>query len=168
MEKREIELLVLSDIHLGTYGCQAKELYHYLKSVKPKTVVLNGDIIDIWLFSKKYWPSSHMKVVKQILNYLANGCDVYYITGNHDEMLRKFKGFRLDNFEIVNKVVLSIDGKKVKEVIRIDGYKLYFGEKHWLMFRFSGTEPLLRIYCEAPSKEKALESLSFAKGLLEH
>lgn len=112
MEEREIELLVLSDIHLGTYGCQAKELYHYLKSVNPKTVVLNGDIIDIWLFSKKYWPSSHMKVVKQILNYLAHGCDVYYITGNHDEMLRKFAGLEIGKLKVVNKLQMDLDGKR--------------------------------------------------------
>jgi UDP-2,3-diacylglucosamine pyrophosphatase LpxH len=50
-------------VHLGTYGCHAKELLRYLKSINPKTIVLNGDIIDIWQFSKRYWPKSHMKVV---------------------------------------------------------------------------------------------------------
>lgn len=63
-KKRVIDILVISDVHLGTYGCHAKELLHYLKSIKPKMVVLNGDIIDIWQFSKSYWPKHHMKVVK--------------------------------------------------------------------------------------------------------
>jgi UDP-2,3-diacylglucosamine pyrophosphatase LpxH len=62
--KRKVELVVISDVHLGTYGCRAKELLHYLKSIKPKIVVLNGDIIDIWQFNKSYWPKSHMKVIK--------------------------------------------------------------------------------------------------------
>ncbi|MFT2011225.1 UDP-2,3-diacylglucosamine diphosphatase [Pontibacter sp. 13R65] len=110
-KKRKVELVVISDVHLGTYGCHAKELLRYLKSVKPKTLVLNGDIIDIWQFSKSYWPAAHMKVVKHLLGLLAKGTKIYYITGNHDEMLRKFVGFKLNNFEIVNKLVLNLDGR---------------------------------------------------------
>ncbi len=111
-KKRKVELIVLSDIHLGTYGCHAKELLQYLKSVKPETLVLNGDIIDIWQFSKKYFPKSHMQVIKHITGLIAKGTRVYYITGNHDEMLRKFEGFQMGNFSIENKVVLDLDGKK--------------------------------------------------------
>ncbi|AUP80946.1 UDP-2,3-diacylglucosamine diphosphatase [Flavivirga eckloniae] len=112
MKKRPIDVVVLSDIHLGTYGCRAKELLKYLKSINPNTVILNGDIIDIWQFSKRYWPKSHMKVVKQFMTWISKGVEVYYVTGNHDEMLRKFVGFELSAFSIVNKVMLDIDGKK--------------------------------------------------------
>jgi UDP-2,3-diacylglucosamine pyrophosphatase LpxH len=91
-KKRKVDLVVLSDVHLGTYGCRAKELLHYLKSINPTTIVLNGDIIDIWQFSKRYWPKSHMKVVKQLMHWVTKGKKTYYITGNHDEMLRKFEG----------------------------------------------------------------------------
>lgn len=112
MKKRSVDLVVISDVHLGTYGCHAKELLAYLKSIKPKQVVLNGDIIDIWQFSKRYWPKSHMKVVKLIMQWVSNGVKVHYITGNHDEMLRKFVGFSLGSFTISNKVVLSLKGKK--------------------------------------------------------
>ena len=113
LKKRKIDILVLSDIHLGTYGCHAKELLHYLKTIKPKTVILNGDIIDIWQFSKRYWPKSHMKVVKHIMGWMSKGTKIWYITGNHDEMLRKFVGFKMGSFQIVNKVVLEMeDGKK--------------------------------------------------------
>ncbi|WP_422081984.1 UDP-2,3-diacylglucosamine diphosphatase [Ulvibacterium sp.] len=112
MKKRSVDLVVISDVHLGTYGCHAKELLAYLKSIKPKQVVLNGDIIDIWQFSKRYWPKSHMKVVKLIMQWVSNGVKVHYITGNHDEMLRKFVGFTLGSFSISNKVVLSLKGKK--------------------------------------------------------
>ncbi|AYN65960.1 UDP-2,3-diacylglucosamine diphosphatase [Euzebyella marina] len=112
MKKRPVDIVVISDVHLGTYGCHAKELIKYLKSIKPKQVVLNGDIIDIWQFSKRYWPKTHMKVIKIIMEWIAKGVKVHYVTGNHDEMLRKFVGFQLGSFSIVNKLVLNVHGKK--------------------------------------------------------
>ncbi len=108
MKKRNVEIVVVSDVHLGTYGSRANELVSYLESINPKTLVLNGDIIDIWQFSKHYFPESHMRVVKAIMSLLTEGTIVYYVTGNHDEMLRKFKGLKLGNFHIVNKVVLTL------------------------------------------------------------
>ncbi|MBS1543871.1 MAG: UDP-2,3-diacylglucosamine diphosphatase [Bacteroidetes bacterium] len=113
VEKRELEIVVLSDIHLGTYGCHAEELYRYLKTIKPKTIVLNGDIIDMWQFSKRYWPKSHMQIVKYLAGLLTKGTKIIYLTGNHDEMLRKFAGFRLGSFQIENKKVITLQGKKV-------------------------------------------------------
>lgn len=112
MAKREVDIAVISDVHLGTYGCHAKELLKYLKSIKPKALVLNGDIIDIWQFSKSYWPEAHMKVVRRILKFVTEGVPVYYLTGNHDEMLRKFADFNLGAFQLLNKMVLDVDGKK--------------------------------------------------------
>ena len=111
-KKRKIDVLVLSDIHLGTFGCNAKELLQYLKSVKPKKVILNGDIIDIWQFKKRYFPKSHMKIIKHIFGWVSNGVEVVYITGNHDEMLRKFVGFSMGKLSIQNKLVLELDDKK--------------------------------------------------------
>lgn len=112
MKKRIVDLVVLSDIHLGTYGCHAKELSAYLSTIKPKTLILNGDIIDIWQFRKSYFPKAHLKVVKRLLDFAAKGTKVYYITGNHDEMLRKFTDTSMGNFTICNKVVLELDEKK--------------------------------------------------------
>ncbi len=109
--KRAVDLVVISDIHLGTYGCQAEALSKYLKSIDPKTVVLNGDIIDIWQFKKRYWPKSHMKIIKHFMNWVTEGVTVYYVTGNHDELLRKFVGFEMNSFKIVNKVNLTIEDK---------------------------------------------------------
>ena len=108
--KRLIEILVISDIHLGTYGCQSKALLNYLKSVDPKIIILNGDIIDIWQFNKRYFPKSHMKIIKYFLNLIQDGKTIYYLTGNHDEMLRKFNGFELKNFKILNKKVINLNG----------------------------------------------------------
>ena len=62
--KRLVDLVVISDTHLGTIGCRAKELNLYLKSIDPKTIVLNGDIIDIWQFNKRHWDKYHTKVIK--------------------------------------------------------------------------------------------------------
>lgn len=112
-KKRSVDLVILSDIHLGTYGCRAEDLLRYLKTIKPKKLILNGDIIDMWQFSKRYWPKSHMQIVKHITSLLTKGTEVIYITGNHDEMLRKFVGFKLGSFTIENKVVLNLNGQKV-------------------------------------------------------
>lgn len=111
-KKRRLDLLVLSDLHLGTRGCNAKELLQYMQSVKPKTVVLNGDIIDIWQFNKRYFPKEHMLIIRQITAWMAKGIKVHYITGNHDETLRKFVGFKMGSLRISNKLVLELDGKK--------------------------------------------------------
>lgn len=111
-KKKNVEVVVISDVHLGTYGCHAKELLSYLKSINPSVVILNGDIIDIWQFSKRYWPKSHMKVLKYIMGWISEGKEIYYITGNHDEMFRKFVDFNMGTFSIKNKVVLELDGKK--------------------------------------------------------
>lgn len=112
MSKREIDVLVISDVHLGTYGCHAKELLKYLKSVNPKILILNGDIIDIWQFSKSYFPEAHTKIIRKILKFVSDGVPVYYLTGNHDEMLRKFADFNMGGLQLLNKLVLEIDHKK--------------------------------------------------------
>ncbi|MEO0527023.1 MAG: UDP-2,3-diacylglucosamine diphosphatase [Bacteroidota bacterium] len=112
MKKRKIEVAVISDVHLGTYGCHAEELIAYLSSIQPKKLILNGDIIDIWQFSKRYFPSSHLKVLRKVIGMASKGTEVYYITGNHDEMLRKFTDTSMGNFNIVNKLVLNLDGKR--------------------------------------------------------
>jgi UDP-2,3-diacylglucosamine pyrophosphatase LpxH len=112
MNKRNIRVAVISDVHLGTYGCHAKAVNRYLKSINPEILILNGDIIDIWQFSKRYWPDSHMKVIQRIFKMMTSGTKVYYLTGNHDEMLRKFTDFRIGKLELLDKLVLDLDGKK--------------------------------------------------------
>ena len=110
--KRKIEIAVISDVHLGTYGCHAKHLLNYLNSIEPKKLILNGDIMDVWQFSKRYFPKSHLKIIKKIMNMSADGVEIIYITGNHDEMLRKFSGTSIGNISIVDKLVLELHGKK--------------------------------------------------------
>ncbi len=131
-KKRKVDILVLSDIHLGTFGCHAKELLHYLKTIKPKTVILNGDIIDIWQFNKRYWPKSHMKVVKHLMAWMSKGVKIYYVTGNHDEMLRKFVGFKMGSFKIVNKVILDLDNNTKAWIFHGDVFDVTMQHSKWL------------------------------------
>lgn len=112
MKKRTVDLVVISDVHLGTYGCHAKELLNYLNSIKPKMLILNGDIVDIWQFRKRYFPKPHLKVIKKIITLASKGTEVVYITGNHDEMLRKFSDTTMGNFKLVDKLVLDLNGEK--------------------------------------------------------
>jgi UDP-2,3-diacylglucosamine pyrophosphatase LpxH len=109
--KRNVELVVLSDIHLGTSGCQAVELLKYLKSIKPRTLILNGDIIDIWQFKKRFFPKAHLKVIKHLIGLASDRCTVYYITGNHDEMFRKFNGMKIGKLRILNDLKLELNGQ---------------------------------------------------------
>jgi len=131
MKRRAVDLVVISDVHLGTYGCHSKELLNYLKSIQPKTLVLNGDIIDIWQFKKSYWPESHMKVIRQILKFVSNGVPVHYLTGNHDEMLRKFDDFHLGSFNIKNKLVLEL-GEERAWIFHGDVFDVTMQYSKWL------------------------------------
>ena len=131
-KKRNVDILVISDVHLGTYGCHAKELLFYLKSIKPKIVVLNGDIIDIWQFNKRYWPKSHMKVIKQLVHWMEKRIKIYYITGNHDEMLRKFSGFKMGSFKIVDKLVLPCKDEKTAWFFHGDVFDVTMQHSKWL------------------------------------
>lgn len=110
--KRDLEIVIISDVHLGTYGCKAKELLRYLNSIRPEVLILNGDIIDIWQFKKSYFPKSHLKVIKKLISFATKGSDVLYITGNHDEAFRNFTDFELGKLKLCNKHVLKLGAKK--------------------------------------------------------
>lgn len=109
---RVVEIVVVSDLHLGTFGCHAQEILDYLHSIQPKMLILNGDIIDGWAFSKKYFPKEHMAVVARILK-MAQSIPVIYLTGNHDDFLRRYSGQTLGNLQLEDKFILERDGKKM-------------------------------------------------------
>ncbi len=111
MERRRLDVVVLSDVHLGTYGCRAKELLNYLRSIQPDMLILNGDIIDGWQFSKRFFPSLHMQVINELMQLITLGTRMVYITGNHDEMLRRYTDLHMGNFTLTDKLVLEIDRK---------------------------------------------------------
>ncbi|HQY10627.1 MAG TPA: UDP-2,3-diacylglucosamine diphosphatase, partial [Ferruginibacter sp.] len=87
---------------------------------------------DIWQFSKRYWPKSHMKVVKQLMSWMGKGVKIYYVTGNHDEMLRKFAGFKMGSLKIVNKVILELDEGKTAWFFHGDVFDVTMQHSKWL------------------------------------
>jgi len=128
---RHVDVAVISDVHLGTYGCHASELVAYLRSIKPEILVLNGDIIDGWAFSKHYFPQSHHQVLLEIMRLLSKGTRVYYLTGNHDEILRRFSDLSLGEFHLVDKLILNLDGKKAW-IFHGDVFDLSINKGKWL------------------------------------
>ncbi|MCB0706540.1 MAG: UDP-2,3-diacylglucosamine diphosphatase [Saprospiraceae bacterium] len=128
MKKRKLDIAIISDVHLGTYGCHARELLNYLKHIDPETLILNGDFIDIWQFRKRYFPKEHLQVIQCILKMAAKGTKVYYITGNHDDTLRRYSDFSTGNIHLRNKLVFNLKGKK---------YWIFHGDVFDLMIQYS-------------------------------
>jgi UDP-2,3-diacylglucosamine pyrophosphatase LpxH len=112
-DSREVDVSVISDTHLGTYDCHAKELLDYLNSIHPKILILNGDIIDFWGGKKWSWRQAHTLVIKKILELAISGTMVYYVIGNHDEGLRKLPSVGLGNFNLCSDLTLELDNHKV-------------------------------------------------------
>lgn len=127
----------ISDLHLGSKHCQADKLYDFLKNLKTKKLYLVGDILDGWRLKKKwYWPKSHNKVVKLILD-MAKDIEVVYITGNHDEFLRTSmaKSVKINKLTIKNRCAYyGLDGKKYLVVHGdIFDYLMKFKFGRWIM-----------------------------------
>lgn len=114
---RKYRTVWISDVHLGTPGCKAEFLADFLKHVECETLYLVGDIIDGWkLRSTWYWPQEHTNVLRKVLTKAQRGTKVIYVTGNHDEFLRKFVHFGLSagNLHLVNEAVHeTADGRKL-------------------------------------------------------
>jgi UDP-2,3-diacylglucosamine pyrophosphatase LpxH len=110
--KRDIEYCIISDVHLGTVGSHANELCDYLDSVNVKNLIILGDFIDGWNFKKKYFPESHFRVLKKIFKMLQNDTNIYYLTGNHDEFLRKFSHLQIGNLHILDSLEIDINDKR--------------------------------------------------------
>ncbi|HHU59266.1 MAG TPA: UDP-2,3-diacylglucosamine diphosphatase [Bacteroidales bacterium] len=107
--KRPLKAVVISDAHLGTYGSKAADLHAYLRTIRPETLVLNGDFIDAWRFSARYFPPEHLKVVRYLFKMAEEGTRLVYIPGNHDEVARRFAGIDFGLLKVANKLVLSLD-----------------------------------------------------------
>jgi len=107
--------LWLSDTHLGTKTCQVDQLLSFLKNNTCDTLYLVGDIIDGWkLKSKLYWPQSHTDVIRRILTMAKRGTRIVFVTGNHDEFLRKYSNRQYGNIELVDEAChTTADNKKL-------------------------------------------------------
>lgn len=112
MEKRALDIAIISDVHLGSYDCHSKELLNYLESIKPGVLILNGDIIDAGKFDRKSFPKEHMQIINVIFRMAIKGTKVYYITGNRDDILRKFSDFSTGTISLRDKLVLLLKNKK--------------------------------------------------------
>ena len=105
----------ISDIHLGTTGCQADYLLDFLKHNEADKYYLVGDIIDGWRLKKSfYWPQSHNDVVQKLLRKARKGAEVIYVPGNHDESARQFFGLSFGDVKVVEEVIhTTVDGRKL-------------------------------------------------------
>ncbi len=116
-ERTHYRTVFISDVHLGTAGCQAEKLTRFLKGVTCEDLYLVGDIVDGWKLKKQFfWPQEHTNVVRKILTKSKRGTRVHYVTGNHDEFLRKFVDYRLTlgNIRVVNEAVHeTVDGRRL-------------------------------------------------------
>ena len=100
-KRRRYRTIWISDVHLGTKGCNAEMLIDFLDHTDSETMYLVGDIIDGWRLKKKfYWPATHNDIVWRILKRAKRGTRIVYIPGNHDEMFRQFTGLNFGGVEI--------------------------------------------------------------------
>ncbi|AIT80840.1 UDP-2,3-diacylglucosamine diphosphatase [Novosphingobium pentaromativorans] len=133
--KRKYRTIWISDVHLGTRGCNAAMLVDFLRSVECQTLYLVGDIVDGWRLRKGwYWPDAHNEVIRRILKMAHRGTRVVFIAGNHDEMLRDYAGLTFGGVELVLEAVHeTLDGRRllVTHGDAFDGVVLYH---KWLAF----------------------------------
>jgi UDP-2,3-diacylglucosamine pyrophosphatase LpxH len=133
--KRRFRTVWISDIHLGTKGCNAELLVDFLQSIECETLYLVGDIVDGWRLRKGwYWPDMHNEVVRRLLKMAHRGTRVIYIPGNHDEMFRDYAGLSFGGIELhMDAVHITADGRKllVTHGDAFDGVVLY---AKWLAF----------------------------------
>ena len=113
--KRKYRTVWISDVHLGTRGCNAEMLVDFLRSFEAETLYLVGDIVDGWRLRKGwYWPDAHNEVVRRILKAAHRGTRVVFVTGNHDEMLRDYAGMNFGGVELVLEAVhTTADGRRL-------------------------------------------------------
>ena len=130
---RRFRTLFISDVHLGTRGCQADKLLDFLRRHEAETIYLVGDIVDGWaLRSSWYWPQTHNDVVQKILRQARKGARVIYIPGNHDEFLRGYYGTNFGGIEVVESSIHDgIDGRRYL-IVHGDIFDLVVTQARWL------------------------------------
>jgi UDP-2,3-diacylglucosamine pyrophosphatase LpxH len=131
--KTHYRTIFLSDIHLGTRGCQAERLLDFLKQHTCDELYLVGDIIDGWrMKSSMYWPQSHSNVLRRFLTLTKRGTRLVYVTGNHDEFLRRYSDLAIGNIELVDEAVHeTADGRRLL-VVHGDEYDVITRYHRWV------------------------------------
>lgn len=133
--RRRYRTVWISDVHLGTKGCNAELLIDFLDHVDSETMYLVGDIIDGWRLKKKfYWPAAHNEIVWRIMKRARRGTRVVYIPGNHDEMFRQFTGLNFGGIEIRRAAFHdTADGRRLM-VLHGDEFDAVMLSHRWLAF----------------------------------
>ena len=133
--KQRVRTLWVSDVHLGTRDCQAEHLAAFLKRYHADKVYLVGDIIDGWkLRSGIYWPQAHTNVLRRLLTMSKRGTEVIYVTGNHDEFLRRYSSLILGNIQLVDEAEhVTADGRRLL-VVHGDQFDVITRYHRWLAF----------------------------------
>ena len=111
--RHRVRTVWISDLHLGTPGCQARALLDFLRSVDCETLYLVGDIIDGWQLRRQwYWPQAHNDVVQKLLRKARKGTKVVFVPGNHDEFARKYLGHNFGGVDVVDDAIhVTADGR---------------------------------------------------------
>lgn len=115
LNSKRYRAIFISDLHLGTPGCQAGALLDFLKSHPSEYLYLVGDIVDGWQLRRRwYWPQSHNDVVQKLLRRARKGCHVVYVPGNHDEFARGFVGHQFGGIEVTEDAIhTTVDGRNL-------------------------------------------------------
>jgi UDP-2,3-diacylglucosamine pyrophosphatase LpxH len=131
--KRKYRTVWISDVHLGTRGCNAEMLVSFLRSIETDTLYLAGDIIDGWRLSKGwYWPDAHNEVIRRVLKMAHRGTRVVFVCGNHDEMLRPYAGLTFGGVELVLETIhTTADGRRLL-VVHGDAFDAVVLYHRWL------------------------------------
>ena len=128
-----VRTLFISDVHLGTRGCQAEKLLEFLRYYEADTIFLVGDIVDGWaLKSTWYWPQAHNDVVQKLLRKARKGARMIYIPGNHDEFLRQYYGSHFGGIEVVEDTVHVTANGRHYLVIHGDLFDVVIKHARWL------------------------------------
>jgi UDP-2,3-diacylglucosamine pyrophosphatase LpxH len=134
-ERRKFRTIWISDIHLGTKGCNASMLIDFLDHTDSETMYLVGDIIDGWRLKKKfYWPPEHNDIVWRVLKRARRGTRIVYIPGNHDEMVRPFCGMNFGGVEIKRADVHTTADERRLLVLHGDEFDTIMLAHRWLAF----------------------------------
>lgn len=133
-ERNHHRTIWISDVHLGTSSARAEMLCDFLKYNSCDTLYLVGDIVDGWRMKKRtYWPQQHVNVIRCILTLAKRGTKIVYITGNHDEFLRRYSGMSFGNIHLVDEYIHHSPNGKLYWVVHGDGYDALVFNKQWLV-----------------------------------
>jgi UDP-2,3-diacylglucosamine pyrophosphatase LpxH len=113
--RQHFRAVFISDIHLGTAGCQAQALLDFLRVTRCDYLYLVGDIVDGWQLRRRwFWPQAHNDVIQKILRAARKGTHVIFVPGNHDEFARRYEGHEFGGIKVMQDCIhITADGRKL-------------------------------------------------------